>query len=66
MNLVNTNITTDSRKRERLQRNVKSIVTHLILILASAIMLIPFVWMVSTSFKTGFGNISLAGLSLFQ
>jgi multiple sugar transport system permease protein len=51
MNLVKTNTTINSRRRERLTKNVKSIFTHFLLILASVIMLIPFVWMVSTSFK---------------
>lgn len=51
MNLANTYIPNDTRRRERLLRNSKSVATHLILILASVVMLIPFVWMVSTSFK---------------
>jgi multiple sugar transport system permease protein len=51
MNLANTYIPTDTRRRERLVKNTKGVATHLILILASVVMLIPFVWMVSTSFK---------------
>jgi multiple sugar transport system permease protein len=51
MNLANTTIPAYTRRRERLLRNSKGVATHLILILASVVMLIPFVWMVSTSFK---------------
>lgn len=51
MNLAKTHIPTDSRRRERLVKNTKGFSTHLILILASVVMLIPFVWMISTSFK---------------
>lgn len=51
MNLAKTHIPTDSRRRERLLKNTKGFSTHLILILASVVMLIPFLWMISTSFK---------------
>ncbi len=51
MNLAKTHILTDLQRRERLLKISNGFATHLILILASVIMLIPFVWMVSTSFK---------------
>lgn len=51
MSLAKTHISTDLQRRERLLKISNGFATHLILILASVIMLIPFVWMVSTSFK---------------
>jgi multiple sugar transport system permease protein len=51
MNLSKSNKWIDLRRREQILKNSKSIVTHLFLLLASVIMLIPFVWMISTSFK---------------
>jgi multiple sugar transport system permease protein len=51
MNSIRIGLSTDLQRRSRLKRALGSVVRHSILIVGSVIMLIPFVWMVSTSFK---------------
>jgi multiple sugar transport system permease protein len=51
MNFVRTNTSTNLQRRSRMNKLSNSLVRHSTLIGASVIMLLPFVWMFSTSFK---------------